>query len=243
MKDISSGIYKITNTVNGKFYIGSAVKLNRRWNVHKSQLRNGKHHSILLQRSWNKYGEDSFAFEVLEAVPPDKLMEVEQKYIDCLQPCNPKVGYNVSEKATCVCLRGEKHPCFGKAVSEERKEKIRKALNGHGVSAETRAKISVSCKGVCAGEKHPMYGLPVSQERRKAQSGKMMGRYAGENNPAAKAVSQFTQNGCFVRWFKTLKQAAESVDGDNSNITNCCKGRYKTAYGYIWRYIRDGETR
>ena len=61
-----SGIYQIRNLVNGKVYVGSAVNLQHRRREHRSDLRNGNHHSIKLQRAYNKYGESSFAFEILE---------------------------------------------------------------------------------------------------------------------------------------------------------------------------------
>ena len=50
----TSGVYQITNKVTGKFYIGSAVNFRKRWNTHKSCLRNNKHANKHLQRAWNK---------------------------------------------------------------------------------------------------------------------------------------------------------------------------------------------
>ena len=55
-----SGIYKITNLENNKFYIGSAKDLYDRLASHKKDLRANKHCNIYLQRSYNKYGADSF---------------------------------------------------------------------------------------------------------------------------------------------------------------------------------------
>lgn len=236
---MSSGIYKITNTINGRFYIGSAVSISKRWNVHKSQLRNGKHHSATLQRAWNKYGEDAFEFSVVEYVDRERLLEVEQEYIDRLNPCDPKVGYNISKMASAVCLKGPDNPNYGKPMSGMQKEKIRQSLLGHEVSEETRTAISKSCKGLLTGRKNPMYGLPVSQERRRAQSEKMKGRFSGENNPAARPVIKYDLDMNFLGAYATAKQAAATVGGDNSNISTCCRGRYKTAYGYIWRYATE----
>ena len=58
-------IYQIRNKINDKCYIGSAVKILDRWWLHKKMLRNGNHHSVKLQRAWDKYGENNFAFEHL----------------------------------------------------------------------------------------------------------------------------------------------------------------------------------
>ena len=58
-----SGIYKITCTATGKFYIGSAKDIQHRLARHKSDLGRNVHHNILLQRAVNKYGKDMFEFE------------------------------------------------------------------------------------------------------------------------------------------------------------------------------------
>jgi group I intron endonuclease len=50
------GIYQITNIVNNKFYIGSAVSVKNRWQRHIKALRNNEHYNSRLQNAWNKYG-------------------------------------------------------------------------------------------------------------------------------------------------------------------------------------------
>lgn len=64
----TSGIYKWTCTTTRKIYVGSAVNLRMRWYNHKTSLRKNKHVNSLLQRAWNKYGEECFVFEVIELV-------------------------------------------------------------------------------------------------------------------------------------------------------------------------------
>jgi group I intron endonuclease len=91
------GIYRIENTVNGKFYIGSAGRLRFRLNQHRAALRRGKHHNNYLQAAWAKYGEDSFAVEVVELVSEDVLLEAEQRHIDDTGAVER--GYNLSPTA------------------------------------------------------------------------------------------------------------------------------------------------
>src|SRR5690606_34117775 len=81
-----SGIYEIVNRVNGKRYIGSAVTLAKRWNLHRHQLRAGKHHSRPLLSAWRKYGEPAFDFRVIEKCAPECLIEREQAAFDLLRP-------------------------------------------------------------------------------------------------------------------------------------------------------------
>src|SRR3990172_2642855 len=79
--DLISGIYSITNIINNKIYYGSSNFCKRRWRSHKSLLNRNKHENPHLQRSWNKHGEKSFIFDIVECVLPENLLVVEQKYL------------------------------------------------------------------------------------------------------------------------------------------------------------------
>ena len=57
MREKISGVYKITNMVNGLFYISSSKDIHTRWKQHKKNLRNGDHNNTHLQNAWNLYGE------------------------------------------------------------------------------------------------------------------------------------------------------------------------------------------
>jgi group I intron endonuclease len=69
------GIYKITNIINGDCYIGSSVNIKERFYRHKKDLKKGKHHSIILQRAYKKYGKENFIFEVLTECDKELLEE------------------------------------------------------------------------------------------------------------------------------------------------------------------------
>ena len=56
---MSSGIYVIRNLVNDKLYVGKSVHIENRWLEHQSDLRNGRHANIHLQRAHDKYGPDN----------------------------------------------------------------------------------------------------------------------------------------------------------------------------------------
>ena len=78
-----SGIYKIVNKINGKYYVGSSCNIfgeNGRWSKHSNELIKNTHYNIHLQRAWNKYGMSSFEFIVVEIT--DSLHEIEQIYLD-----------------------------------------------------------------------------------------------------------------------------------------------------------------
>lgn len=79
------GIYKISNTTNGKVYYGSTSRaFKKRSYEHLKALRTKTHTNILLQRAFDKYGEDAFIFEVVETVEKDKekILEREQHFLN-----------------------------------------------------------------------------------------------------------------------------------------------------------------
>ena len=64
-----SGIYKIVNIINGKFYIGSTKNIKERCAKHFSRLKNNSHHSVKFQNDYDIYGRDAFVCEVIEEIP------------------------------------------------------------------------------------------------------------------------------------------------------------------------------
>jgi group I intron endonuclease len=93
---MNSGIYKITNKNNGKFYIGSSKHLDRRWWEHQNNLIKNEHINPKLQHAWNYHGKDAFEFTIIENVEESKLFEREQFYLDVFKPF--QIGYNISDK-------------------------------------------------------------------------------------------------------------------------------------------------
>ena len=93
-----SGVYKITNTITGNFYIGSSKDVKRRWKSHKWPSKWNKYPNNSMYLDMQKYGVENFVFEILEEVEIDKLKETEQQFIEMLKPtynsCNAK-GLNI----------------------------------------------------------------------------------------------------------------------------------------------------
>jgi group I intron endonuclease len=110
-----SGIYVIRNIVNGKKYVGSAANIYDRWGLHIKTLELGTHHNRLLQRAWNKYFCENFAFTIVEYVDnKEDLLEREQYYMDITKCYDHRFGYNLLPKAGS---------CLGYKHSEETKAK------------------------------------------------------------------------------------------------------------------------
>lgn len=135
---MTSGIYRIINIKNNKYYIGSSFNIENRFAVHKSNLRGKRHSNPYLQAAWNKYGEDAFCFDIIEVVPKSKCRKVEQKYLD---KADFSKLYNIATK-TNNGMAGRKH-------TKESKAKISKNRSGIGQlhTKESKAKMSRNRKG------------------------------------------------------------------------------------------------
>ena len=85
-KNLPAGVYKITNTISGKIYVGESTAYPSRFNQHKSRLKNGVHPNPKLQNDYNKHLLDIFDFQVIEEHPPDAdkslLLERERYFIN-----------------------------------------------------------------------------------------------------------------------------------------------------------------
>lgn len=149
---IRHGIYRIRNLKNQKCYVGSASGkggLHRRWIIHQHLLRQRRHHSIHLQRSWDKHGADTFVFEILLYCDPEDCLIFEQIALDCYQPeynicrvAGSPLGRPVSQKTRnklSFAQRGPKHHLYGKTRTKATRRKIAKAVSG---SRNGMAKLS-----------------------------------------------------------------------------------------------------
>ena len=89
-----SGVYKITNTVTGDFYIGSSKDVKQRWAHHKIPSSWNKHPNNPMYQDMQKYGIDKFEFQVIEEVEAEKLKEKEQQFIETLKPTYNNINAN-----------------------------------------------------------------------------------------------------------------------------------------------------
>lgn len=172
-------IYKITNVVNGKFYVGSTMDTRERFRTHRNKLRGNRHHCAHLQAAWNKYGEACFRFTVVEEVASvEALQSAEDVWLS--QWVGKEGCYNAGIRSGAPWRGAKKEdmPNFGVVVSPEQKAKISATLKatyaanpenhprlGKKHTPETLAKIAAN-RTAPTGEAHYRYGKTVSTEVR-----------------------------------------------------------------------------
>mgnify|MGYP001772056195 CR=1 FL=1 len=135
-------IYQIKNSETGKCYIGQTTDFKRRKREHLNELRKHKHSNLYLQNAFDKHGESSFEFFILEECPKDQANEREIFWLNNFGGFDSENNYN-------LCQAGG-----ARGISEETREKLRSRT----MSEETRRKMSEAKKGI---------KLNLSDEQRK----------------------------------------------------------------------------
>jgi group I intron endonuclease len=195
-------IYLITNTSNGKKYVGQTVQSGRRRFLSHKRSAFKYQSSLPIHRAIRKYGIDNFRYEVLEECNSmDDLNSAESRWILELDTFGPngyncttggegfivsdetrqkislaRAGIKLSEdhcKAMSVAMTGESNPFYGKTHSEE-----------------TIAQIKETLKGQMDGENNPFYGKRHSEESLKKMSESHIGKQVGEKHPRSKLTEK-----------------------------------------------------
>ena len=128
-----SGVYILTNNINGKFYIGSAVCLYSRLRDYHQDWYQASRSNTLIVRAMQKYGSENFTIGILEFTDKLGASEAEQKWIDSLKP-----EYNLLQKASSS---------LGYTHKAEDIVKISEAMTGKPRSDEVRMAMSARQMG------------------------------------------------------------------------------------------------
>jgi group I intron endonuclease len=185
-------IYKIINTLNNKFYVGSTNNQYERFRTHRTKLRKGTHHCAHLQAAWNKYGESAFIFHVIELLnEPSLLQEAEDKWLTAWVGHSDCYNHGMRSGAPWRGVKKELHPMYGKEVSAHTKQLIRDARliqddprTGKTHSEETKERIR---KAKLANPSRAWLGKTRDEETRK--------KIGDTQRGVTKAPRQFTEEG------------------------------------------------
>lgn len=136
------GVYFIFCRVNGLLYLGSTKSPRKRFGEHFNSLKKNKHHSRHLQNTYNKYGINAFSWAIIENTTPDRLLSLEQEYLDIFKPFDRKYGFNTCSEAKSPL--GIKHTDQTKqrvkdALRNCRNQRIERSVELYGTSFDVRS--------------------------------------------------------------------------------------------------------
>lgn len=125
----------------------------------------------------------------------------------------------------------------GKPLSQLALDRAAKYHKENPMTQETRDKISKTLK-----ENPYWLGKKMSEESKQKMSQSRKGKFKGGNNPMARAVVQFEKDtNELIRVFECAQDVENELGINRTSITTCCRGRYKTAGGYVWKYKDEVE--
>lgn len=239
IKKIKIGVYRIYHKCKPTiYYIGSTsctIGFSQRFAKHKSDMRLHKHGNIYLQRIHDKYGLDGFVFEIIEKCEKEKCIEREQYWIDYFDSYNK--GYNLAEKAN-----------GGPTLTFDFRRKMTTKQHKIVYQIDKSDNIIYVYDGVHeAGRISGINSADISTccHKRNNMAGGFLWCFKDDYNSSVKYKSKYNNSGVFqfdlsnnlIKKWDSIKQASLIYSkGHNGNIVNCCAGKLKSAYGYIWRY-------
>ena len=193
-----TGIYLITNKINGKQYIGQAKDINKRIKSHAR----GKLH---IDKAIAKYGINNFYIDILIECPEDMLDVWERDMIALYGTYNSSRGYNHTEGGDKgPSLYGDKNPMRNINVKEKHKKIVS--------SIPHREKLSISHTGL---KRTPREYKPTGK---------------------GKHIFQYDLNMNLIKEWASAEEVSHKYKFDPTYIRRVCKGEFKNAYGFIWRY-------
>ncbi len=257
-------IYKITNLISQKCYIGETALLNpeTRWKQHIYKISKGDG-CPALQDAVKKYGIDNFKFEVLIICFDEDRYKYEIEYIKKYNSQVPN-GYN-------ILPGGEKGKSnLGMKHTEQAKKKMSESITKHYIenpnhyetyrekhrqsmkNVDTSSAVKKSDKykkaleeGRVGGKAHKD-GKQSQETKNKIRESVLKYYEDNENNiekhreimTACKGrkVIQYTNDGIFVKEYNSIAEAARLSEVKKSNIQMALSGNSKTAGGYVWKY-------
>lgn len=217
---MSSGIYLITNTTNNKQYVGQSQDVKRRIRAHKNKLRVGTHPNAHLQSAWNRYGEESFSFSVIEYCPVSDLSDREMFWIEQLNTFSPN-GYNMT-------LGGEGNR--GYVLSDDTKQKL---------SERAKQRTSWYWEGKVLSDAHKEKLREAAQNRsaeHKRKIGEASRRAMADPEIKRKMILHQKNRAVYCEeldeTFYSMSEAARHTGVSAGNISKVCHGIIKTTGGY-----------
>ena len=224
-------VYCHENKINGKKYVGiTSQGAEKRWkNGH------GYVSSPYFNSAVQKYGWDNFNHLILfDNLTEQEAKSKEQELIKDWNLRDRKRGYNLTDggdgvlgifiseekrKQMSECMKGEKHPFYGKKLSKEFREAISKGRRGIKFSDTHRKHLSESHKG-----------KSLSKEQKQKISDNSINK--------RKVICLETK-----QIFNSIVEVSAFYNKNARHVSECCNGSRHTWNGYHWQYYQEDNER
>ena len=214
-----SYIYKITNNINGKIYIGKTMRsIKQRWKEHLANIKKEECKNRPLYRAINKYGAENFSIEKIEECSDIILSDREKYWIEYYNSF--KNGYNATKG-------GDGSPYIDRKLVIETYKQIQNCK-------KTAEILNIHIDSVYKILKSNNIERKSSQEISKEYSSKPVYMLNKKDLRILKVFASMKEAAKYIQ-----EQTNNNTDlrGMASHIREVCQGKRKTAYGYSWKFL------
>jgi group I intron endonuclease len=249
-RPILCGIYKISNILDDRKYIGSAKSIHRRWTEHKSTLIGNYHDNQKIQNWVNKYSINYLIFEIMETCVEEELLVREQHYLDTIidwkrdwnicKVAGNTLGVKCSEKVKDLLS-------IPVAQYDLKGNFMKKWRSASEAGRETKASfsgINDCCRGKalrCIDWQWKYYinddnieayikpvNIPTIEQREKWRIKK-----------STMPIAQYTLKGIFIKKWYSKTQISKELSINRANLSEACNLKCASAGRFQWRYYTD----
>lgn len=210
-------IYKITNKINNKCYIGQTIQpVEQRWKKHLENI--GTNQAYAIHRAIEKYGIENFSFEIVEECDYKILNQREIYWINYFNSYED--GYNLTRGG-----QGNRKYDYDLIIQTY--------LNNPQLScAELSKQFKISYHTIChiliANEiPHNSFGCGSEYSKKKVKQ---------LDKKTNQIIQEFMTQKDAAIYIKNIGKSTASLDTISGHIGEVCKGKIKTAYGFKWIY-------
>lgn len=228
-------VYKITNKINNKVYIGITTNsIEHRWKQHiqTAHQENSKDYNSVFKKAIRKYGESNFLIEKIEEWENlDKLKEREQYWISYYKSyyeLENSWGYNGTPGGDMPSIRWNRPVCqlnilTGEITEEYPSIRAAEQIYGRG--------IHEICHEEMIGEKPEGFTWCFKENLKKNSPDQLKFKF--------KVFCQLDLNGKFISYWLHHKNAGNAIGCSAGNIGSCLIGDRQSAGGFQWCYYKD----
>lgn len=219
-------IYKVTNILNNKIYIGKTNDFKKRKLEH---TRYDINDNSYFHKALKKYGLESFKWEIIDKSNSLKnINNLEKYYIKKFNSYKP-IGYNMTkggdggsmwnaQPIVCLTLIGEYVARYDSAGEAEK-------IDGY-----NNSKVLKCCKNISKTHKGKLFMFEDDYLKNGAK------KYIKPRSSCMKRVIQCDMNGNFINKFNSVKEASEKTGTRRTTLSSVLTNNYKSANGFIFVY-------